>query len=241
MPTLDAQQTHAADILHRCSLHLAAASGDVKVVKNVLRSQDNVNERDVFKCTPLFYAALNGNKDVLEELCKAGANIGDQNRSGQSVLCAAASAGHIDAVHLLLQKGADPNGSCLGLASPLYSAAENGHFEVCRTLLHKGARADDPLSHGKTAIDVALTKGHLDVAALCRGRHTGTVDAAVPWLQAMPMSSCIPETENCGTCAPSYGHKGDNYACDTGTSEMGVNTGRDVYGYVQAPGFLEAL
>lgn len=59
----------------RLALHHAARNGDLTEVKKLIAAGSNVNEKDLFKSTPLHMAAMYGHKAVAEYLIQHGANI----------------------------------------------------------------------------------------------------------------------------------------------------------------------
>jgi hypothetical protein len=81
-------------------------------------------------------------------------------------LRAAALHGDLDTVSRLLREGVDPNDDENETA--LHKAAFRGHLEIVQVLLAAGARRDAISGYGETAWQIALRRGHAEVARLLR-------------------------------------------------------------------------
>ena len=69
---------------------------------------------------------------------------------------------------MLLRKGAEVNAARAGGWTALHEAAWWGHKNVAAVLLEAGAHASAPDKYDRTPLDLALRKGHSDVAELLR-------------------------------------------------------------------------
>jgi ankyrin repeat protein len=126
----------------------AVESGDLKRLKELIKSGADVNEFD--EETALAKAAGLGRADMVRELLKAGA---DANMGGlQSPLCVAAHAGSKEIVELMLKAGADVNSQSEGGESALMFAAAKGDLNLVKHLLKAGANAKLEDKDGRTAI-----------------------------------------------------------------------------------------
>lgn len=92
------------------SLHLAAAAGQIEIVRFLLSPPISVNPNAVCMnhFTALHSAAMNGHADVCDILLRSGAEVNIQTvPQGYTPLHSAAFAGHMDAIRVLLKHGAD--------------------------------------------------------------------------------------------------------------------------------------
>ena len=156
-------------------LHLAAALGQVEVVRYLLQHGADANA-PMHMQTPLQLAALQGSTEVIDLLIASGAKLDDidapkmfDSHEYFSPLATAAAYGRLEAVRRLLDKGAPVES---GNPTPLYVAAAGGYTEIFNLLLERGA---DParLFEGRSALHAAATGGYIDLA-------TKLLDAKVP-------------------------------------------------------------
>ena len=137
----------------------AAASGNVRVLKQMLKKGANVNRCDLNGKTPLIVAAENGHSEAMCVLIEAGADV-NRRTNGRTPLMVALNNGHDNAARLLIDGGADVHDSLehaawegntkcvsllietrsdLNLFYPLRCAVENNHVECARLLIKAGA------------------------------------------------------------------------------------------------------
>lgn len=64
----------------------AASRGDISKVKELLRTNVDVNAQDINGNTPLILATIAGNVTIMQDLIMAGANIYIKNKSGIDAL-----------------------------------------------------------------------------------------------------------------------------------------------------------
>ena len=70
----------------RISIHVAAARGNIEVVKQHIAAGRDANAKDDYKQTPLHMAALHGEEEVAELLIAEGANVNAQRDGGGTPL-----------------------------------------------------------------------------------------------------------------------------------------------------------
>ena len=119
---------------------------------------------------PLAMAAGRGHYDAVAALLEKGADPNLQNRyteTSWTALMFASQEGHHKIVDLLLQKGADPNiQSTEQKWTALMISCQNNHIVVAKHLLQGGANPNLQTGNGHTALMLASSNGHYDVAAL---------------------------------------------------------------------------
>ena len=155
-------------------------------------------EEKVSVVTPLYFSVVMEYEDGVRVLLKNGADINAPGWGDETALAAATGESLENMTRLLLANGADPNRSSLTLVCPscrgklnivrmlvkaganinmsdprdkqtgLMCAARNGNMNMVRFHLENGANVHLKDKEGKTALALALEKGHQDVAALLR-------------------------------------------------------------------------
>ena len=123
-------------------LHIAASSGNLKMVQALIELGAEVNARGgTFDGNALNVAASNGHLEVVEYLLSLGAEM-DVNEPERNPLFAAIYGGHVDVVRLLLAHGIDPtvtyNGPNMKDMDAFAFATERGQREIADVL--KGTR-----------------------------------------------------------------------------------------------------
>ena len=112
------------------SLNVAAASGDISLVKKILRQGLPVNVDDIPKKSvmgsPLASASRGGDVPMMRYLLNQGADVNLRTENAITPLYSAIKSFNVEAVKLLLEKGADPNlrrrQSNVGDSTPLEEA-----------------------------------------------------------------------------------------------------------------------
>lgn len=112
------------------SLNVAAASGDISLVKKILRQGLPVNVDDIPKKSvmgsPLASASRGGDVPMMRYLLNQGADVNLRTENAITPLYSAIKSFNVEAVKLLLEKGADPNlsrtQSNVGDSAPLKEA-----------------------------------------------------------------------------------------------------------------------
>ena len=110
--------------------------------------------------------------EVVDELIRHGAKLKNSN-----ALKSAAYVGRMEMIEHLLGKGIDVNEIPdypdmlnqereMGLGTALHEAARNGQVEAVRLLLDRGANPQLKNSLGRTALDLAKEKDHMEVVGV---------------------------------------------------------------------------
>jgi ankyrin repeat protein len=85
----------------------AAFFGNVKVIKDHVAANSNLNEKDDYGSTPLHIATIFGKTEAAKLLIESGANINATSADGSTPLHTAAFYGRVEIVKALLEKKAD--------------------------------------------------------------------------------------------------------------------------------------
>lgn len=146
------------------ALHYAAQEkfGPTEMLHLLLERGAQADARSAAGVAPLHLAAARGRVDFLQALVLHGADINARNpESDESTLQLAARSRRVHAVQFLLEHGARVERD----ASAIICAAEAGSAEIVYLLLahHADANACDPET-GLTALHIAATEGHLEIA-----------------------------------------------------------------------------
>jgi ankyrin repeat protein len=125
--------------------------------------------------TPLHLASFFGRLDMVKLLLVRGAEVNAVARNPMAVqpLHSATALRDGAIIALLLDHGADVNARQAGGWTPLHAAAVFGDLPLVEMLMNRGA-ADRANDQGKTALDLAVEKGHAQVADRLRRERTGS-------------------------------------------------------------------
>jgi len=160
----------------------AAQTGDLDVVRELLRSGADVNAAQGDGMTALHWAAYRGDIDMIDVLVYAGSNLEAVTRvAGYTPLLVAARTGHGDAAVLLVDAGANPNVTTSTGVTPLHLAAGAGQTQAVDALIAAGADVDaTENAYGQTPLVFAADEGRTDairalIAAGATVNHTTKV------------------------------------------------------------------
>jgi uncharacterized protein len=142
----------------------AAREGHIATVKLLLERKARVNQYSAAAETAIMLAAFKGHLETVKLLHTYGAAI---NKDGWTPLHFAAFEGHASICKYLLDSNAQVDARAPNDETALMLAARNGRYDVVKVLLGK---ADPNLktSSGGTALQLAVQKGHADVAQLIK-------------------------------------------------------------------------
>ena len=87
------------------SIHFAAWSGNIKVVKQHLAAGADVDAKNEWEATALLKAAREGHKEISELLINNGADLNAKNEVGKTPLDYAIENNHTDIADLLRKRG----------------------------------------------------------------------------------------------------------------------------------------
>src|SRR5262245_7551376 len=148
-------------------LMTAARTGNADVVQALLAAHADVNARTKGNQTPLMYAANEGHVPVIKMLLAAGADR--TARSGAAApppvaMRPAAGPGGKPVRDVTASQG-NVNPPAGGF-TPLLFAVREGHIEATRALLEAGASVNEALPDGSSAVVLAATNAHFDLALM---------------------------------------------------------------------------
>ena len=163
----------------------AALLGDAPLVELLLKAGADPNTTLPEGDTVLMLASRTGNAAAVKALLDSGANVNaKEGWHGEMALMAAAGENHPEVVRLLVERGADVNatGSKLdyplivrqdvmsippvGGLTPLMEAARENSYEAAEALLKSGADPNIQNPEKMTALLIAVTNLHWDLANL---------------------------------------------------------------------------
>jgi len=170
------------------SIHVAAAVGNIKAVKQHLAAGEDVNAKDEFGYTPLHNAAWIGHKEIAELLISKGADVNVVDGDGYTALDWAIylddpSASREDKaakkqIAVLLRKRGGKTGERLMIEDALIDAALEGNIEAVKQNLAAGADVNAKDEFGGTPLHNAVWDGHKEIAELliAKGANVNVLD-----------------------------------------------------------------
>ena len=154
----------------RTGLHHAGASGQERLVNELLSSTSNPDLQDLDGRTPLSYAAAEGHDTVVEVLLAKGANPDSRDAFRETPLSYAAENGHQELVKILLARNVNPDAKSNTKRTPLSYAAKHGHQEIMKMLLARNVDPD-PKCMIRTPLSYAAEYGHQEIVKVLLARN----------------------------------------------------------------------
>ncbi|KAJ8966249.1 hypothetical protein NQ314_003664 [Rhamnusium bicolor] len=144
-------------------LHMAAANGDIEMLRWLLRRGANVNAvGGRQRQNALHVAARSAHLTIIRILVEAGADINAVDVEERSILTLAVRQSNEEAVRYLVKSGARVNHEEPGGVTPLRLAVWANNASVVRILLDGGAR----LVHSHHLVHTAVSNNNLEVVRM---------------------------------------------------------------------------
>ncbi|WP_425383877.1 ankyrin repeat domain-containing protein [Wolbachia endosymbiont (group B) of Anania hortulata] len=135
----DGGEINTRDQNGRISLHHAAVSNDLEVVKYLVENGANVNAQDKDGRSVLHYAPIHMNIEIVKYLIKKGANVEEIDKDGRTPLHFAIACSDLGVAKFLIKEGANVNAQDKDGQSILHYAATQDNIEIVKYLIKKGA------------------------------------------------------------------------------------------------------
>jgi len=155
---------HSPDEYGHTPLQLAADSGNLEIVKELIKRGANVNQPEYGR-TPLHIAASSGNLEIVKELIKSGANVNQPDENGFTPIFETRS---VEIIEELSKHGADIHQKNSFGQTPIWAVAQqpvpppipcNGKynpfhcdFNTAQILKELGGDINEPNDNGETAL-----------------------------------------------------------------------------------------
>jgi len=153
---------HATNHVEWGALHHAAEANQPEMIRWLANLGMDVDSKSDFGETPLMAAAESGASEAVKILLEIGADPAAENHTESRAIT---EASNIDCVKLLMDAGEDINHIGGDGYHLLKTAAEQNDIEFVQALLDAGAEVDTT-STGDTALHMALSNDHLEIAEL---------------------------------------------------------------------------
>lgn len=151
-------EVHEDNSVHHVTpLWCAAVSGQLAVIKTLLRHRSDIDASSDTGSTPVRSACFMTNVDVVNYLVEQGADIRRANYNGGT--CLINSVQSVPLCQFLLSKGADVNAKDIQDKTALHYAIQEHRLETTKVLLEHGADPFAQSRYGDDALQTACLKG----------------------------------------------------------------------------------
>lgn len=147
-------------------LHLAAQVGEIDLVRELLRTEADVDRPTKSGLTCLMLAVSNQHQEIVELLLENDAQPDLADEYGLVPLHFAAENEDLRSLKILLDQGANPDVRDNFGNTPLMVAARQGNLNIVTELLLRGVKTDCRDDDGNTALHTAVDGQHYTVVDL---------------------------------------------------------------------------
>ena len=160
----------AATIDGVTALHLAAAKGDIAIVRYLIEHGADIKAQDhTLNRSVIHFAAENGNIDCIKYLAEKGADLQDKDSYGATALHYAARANNLDAIKFLVGKKVDYTARDYRGWTAMHYAASGAGIEMIQYLLAKGLNINELNYTGRTPLFFARNNRELRKFMVSKG------------------------------------------------------------------------
>jgi len=144
------------------ALEEAVETGNLEIVRILLRAGANVNTRNEVGLTPLMFIRDNATPQLIRELISAGGYINARDESGGTSLMAAAAESKYEVVKELIDAGASVGSKNANGGTALIFAAGNGDSRIAKLLIDLGEDVNARDNDGNTPLMFAAEEGEAE-------------------------------------------------------------------------------
>ena len=141
-------------------LHVFSWIPRIKLMRQSITADLDVNVFDDLGGLPLYYAAQTSNVEAVNVLLEAGAEVNTPSEDHWTPVMAAAESGNVNVLNSLLEAGADFSYAGEGGWTALHRAGAKGHIDVARRLIEVGADVKAIDEKGLTPEGLADEEGY---------------------------------------------------------------------------------
>jgi ankyrin repeat protein len=163
------------------ALMTASRTGNVEAVKLLLAHGAAVNPKVGTGQTAVMFAAAEGHTAVLRALIEAGADVGARTNAERVPPPPPPAAPNAVRAKRVVTGSTPSRRSTNGGFTPLLFAVREGHIDAARILLEAGANANDALPDGTSAVTLAATNAHYELALFLVSKGADPNAAANGW------------------------------------------------------------
>jgi uncharacterized protein len=160
------------DHRNRTAVTIAAFSGHAEVVTELIAAGADVNAQDDERYNAVLSTGVTGDVEVLRAVLRGNPDLRIRNKYGGIAIIPAAERGHVALVRELLDSTdidvdhVNDLGWTALLEAVMLGDGGAAHVEIVRLLLDGGADRSIADPEGRTALDHARDRGHVEMVAL---------------------------------------------------------------------------